>query len=386
MSTMYREILVFVIGTTPQIITETMYAMINREEVIIPDEVYIITTMTGMKCIEEELIKKDHFRTFCREFAISPDIIKEDSFILISDEESKPLEDIRTKEHNEIAGDTIVNFIKDKTFDMRTRLHCSIAGGRKTMSFYMGSAMQLFGRPWDKLYHVLVSPEFESNPEFYYKPTKNKTISIRDRNGNITKTLNTKDAVIDLAELPFIRLREKVPLYGKTFKELIRESQQEIDTAMTQPLLTVKLKDRIISIGDILIVCEPLPLVLYTYFLRQKLHACVYPNNTYCFDCSECYTHIDVLSNEEAFEDILRDYTAIYGSLSGMIERFRQIWNNNKIDRERIRSGISKINRDIKEALNDGTLSTIYTITSKRRYGDTRYGIQVEKGKIRMEE
>ncbi|WP_442891844.1 CRISPR-associated ring nuclease [Dissulfurispira sp.] len=40
------------------------------------------------------------------------------------------------------------------------------------MSFYMGAALQLFGRPWDRLYHVLVTPEFESNPEFFTSQRK----------------------------------------------------------------------------------------------------------------------------------------------------------------------------------------------------------------------
>ena len=62
-----------------------------------------------------------------------------------------PLEDIRDRQDNESLGDFIATFIKEKAGDERSRLHCSLAGGRKTMSFYMGSALQLFGRPWDKL-------------------------------------------------------------------------------------------------------------------------------------------------------------------------------------------------------------------------------------------
>ena len=47
------------------------------------------------------------------------------------------------------------------------------------MSFYMGAAMLLFGRPWDKLYHILVTPEFETNHEFFYKPQKIRRHEIR---------------------------------------------------------------------------------------------------------------------------------------------------------------------------------------------------------------
>ena len=41
----YREILIFVAGTTPQIITETLYGLIvGKKPPVIPDELYILTT------------------------------------------------------------------------------------------------------------------------------------------------------------------------------------------------------------------------------------------------------------------------------------------------------------------------------------------------------
>lgn len=50
------------------------------------------------------------------------------------------------------------------------------------------------------------------------------------------KRINTKDAEIFLAELPFIRLRDKltIPLQGKGFKELVTEGQKDLDIATIQ--------------------------------------------------------------------------------------------------------------------------------------------------------
>ena len=124
------------------------------------------------------------------------------------------MEDIREVSHNESLGDFIADFVRDRTEDPSVRLHCSLAGGRKTMSFYLGSALQLFGRTWDKLYHVLVTPEFESHPDFYYKPKKNRVLELKDNNGKVLRRLHTKNAQISLAELPFVRLRDKIPLGG----------------------------------------------------------------------------------------------------------------------------------------------------------------------------
>ena len=49
-------------------------------------------------------------------------------------------------------------------------LHVSIAGGRKTMGFYVGYALSLFARDQDRLSHVLVPPSLESRQDFFYPP------------------------------------------------------------------------------------------------------------------------------------------------------------------------------------------------------------------------
>jgi len=115
------------------------------------------------------------------------------------------LADIRTVKENEATGDRISSFIRTKTSEPGTRLHCSLAGGRKTMSFYLGAALQLFGRPQDRLYHILVSPEFESNPSFFYPHKTDTTIECRMPDGT-TARLNSRTAKVELAELPFVRL------------------------------------------------------------------------------------------------------------------------------------------------------------------------------------
>ncbi len=214
-SSEFRETLIFVAGTTPQIITENIYALIHQNPSVIPDEIYILTTQTGRRSIQERLIDSGIFRKFCKEFKLSEDILNKDSIVVVKDHNGNSLADIKEGQDNESIGDFIANFIKDKASDSKARLHCSLAGGRKTMSFYIGSALQLFGRPWDKLYHVLVTPEFESNPEFYYKPKKDRTLK-KDR-----KTLHTKDAKIYLAELPFIRLSNKIQPTFRTLKVYI---------------------------------------------------------------------------------------------------------------------------------------------------------------------
>lgn len=374
----FKEVLIFVAGTTSQIITETIYALIHQNPPVYPDEIHVITTTHGKKLIKENLIEGGRFINFCKEFRLRENLLNEDSIVIVKDHKGSPLEDIRDRQDNESLGDFIATFIKEKAGDERSRLHCSLAGGRKTMSFYMGSALQLFGRPWDKLYHVLVTPEFESNAEFYYKPKKNRILK---KNG---RELNTKGAEIFLADLPFLRLREKIPLDGKGFKELVQESQKEIDTAMTQPVLAVNLNERTVYIGNIPVDMVPLQLMIYTAYLRQKADNCKYPDKVYCFDCADCFPSIVDLSSRPALEKMAKDYKMIYKDQPFRAEELLDKWSDG-LEMNAIRQNISKINRTIKEQLSNETLLPYYLITSIKKYAGSRYGVRVEKGKIRIE-
>jgi hypothetical protein len=135
---------------------------------------------------------------------------------IIKGQKGQFLDDIREGSHNEALGDFIAGFIREKSQDSNTRLHCSLAGGRKTMSFYLGSALQLFGRPWDKLYHVLVSPEFESHPEFYYKPRKDRSYLKEIAMGKWPNSYTRR--CTDLLTNSFHQVARKIPFNGKGFQ------------------------------------------------------------------------------------------------------------------------------------------------------------------------
>src|SRR4030042_1074611 len=382
-----REVLIFVTGTTPQIVTETLYGLTQEcQPPVIPDEIHIITTSNGKEKIEAELLGRGRLTAFSKEFGLSSIPLNRESIHVVSDEGGNPLEDIREVSHNEALGDFIANFVKEKSQDMNVRLHCSIAGGRKTMSFYLGSALQLFGRPWDKLYHVLVSPEFESHPEFYYKPKKDRVLELKGSNGKVIKRLHTKDAQISLAELPFIRLRDKVPLDGKGFKELVREGQKEIDISSIQPPVRVNLSEKVFYIGHVGIDMVPMQMVLYVNLLRRKLEGCHFPERPYCLDCIDCFPYLGDLSNRKTLDEIAKDYQRAYGPSSGRVEEFLKHWEKKGgIDSDTLRQNISKINKTLKENIEDETLHPYFAITPIGKHGSKRYGVRGEKGKIVIE-
>ncbi|MCX7793203.1 MAG: CRISPR-associated ring nuclease Csm6 [Thermodesulfovibrionales bacterium] len=379
----FKEVFIFVAGATPQIITETLYALVTKEPPVYPDEIFVITTSTGKKAIEDAFFERRIFEEFKKEYGIPEIPLTKDSILVIKNAFGEELQDIRDKEDNTLAGNFITSFIRDKAKDTRSRLHCSLAGGRKTMGFYLGSALQLFGRPWDRLYHVLVSQEFESNPEFFYKPKLNKIIKARRSDGEIIE-LNTDNAKIELAELPFIRLGSKIEFHGKEFEELVEEGQKEIDIAMLQPVLQVNLRERTVMVGSHTVEMIPVHLMIYTAFLRQKTEHCKYPERLYCLECIDCFPVLIDFSSRQALEKMAEDYKKIYWGQPFKAEDLKEKWRDG-IGIESLRQYITKINKAIKDEIDERYLP-FCQISSFKIYGATRYGIRIEKTKIKINE
>lgn len=200
------------------------------------------------------------------------------------------------------------------------------------------------------------------------------------------KKLNTRDAQILLAELPFIRLRDKIRLGERGFKDLVREGQKEIDTALVQPALRANLIEKTVYIGQTCVDLIPIQMVLYVNFLRRKVEACPFPSRPYCLDCTDCFPYLGDLSKRKALEEMTRDYQKAYGPSSGRVDEFQRHWERKGgIDQDTLRQNISKINRALKEHVEDEALLPYVTITAVGKHGSKRYGVRAEKGKIVIE-
>lgn len=380
-----QNVLICVAGITPQVITETIYALSQKVPPIHIHKIYIITTSLGKKAIQSSLLQNGYLKALEDEYGLPHLIIDDKSFIIPLDENGRPLDDIKNEEENRILGNTIVSFIQGLTKDDNVTLHCSIAGGRKTMSFYLGFALQLFGRPQDKLYHVLVSPEFESNQSFFFKPKKNRIIEYKTPNNEVIR-LNTDEAKIELAELLFIRLSGKISFKEKDFNALVDEGQRTIDTALIQPDIYIYLEERHIQIGSTPIKMQPNLLIFYNLFLKQKVKHCRRPERPYCRNCTDCFLTIkgDLISNE-CIDELAEDHLLVYRKSPLGTQEFVRKWGKN-LSIEVVRQYISKINKTIREQILDGTLRQICAISCLRRYGEGLYGVRIEKGKINITE
>jgi CRISPR-associated protein (TIGR02584 family) len=244
-----RKILVLVSGMSPQIITETLYALITQDQPWVPNEVHLITTEQGRSNAVGKLLneKTEVFKRLLNDYGVIRIIKFDQSTIHIIDRHGEPLNDLRTPEENQAAADFISEKIRQFTQDPNTELHVSLAGGRKTMGFYAGYALSLFGRAQDKLSHVLVSERYESS-DFYYPAPESDRDWIETRDG---KTLDTHKAMVWLAEIPYVRMRnglpEKLLAGGSSFSDTIKIARyvtEQPHLVLNPKNLTARLHDQ----------------------------------------------------------------------------------------------------------------------------------------------
>lgn len=196
-----KNILIITLGETPQVVTETVWALLSRDAPFVPDEIHLVTTDNGRaKCkgliggTDSELAQLFRFHN------LNP---VEPQVHLPRDGLGRELRDVRNEAENIAFANTLTRLVKHFASDPRTCIHVSLAGGRKTMSYYAGVAISLFGRDQDELTHVLVEPaEFEHCRDFFWPHQKQPTITTA--NG---RALDAKNARIIMVSSPFIRLR-----------------------------------------------------------------------------------------------------------------------------------------------------------------------------------
>ena len=363
----FEEVFVFVLGKTPQVITETIYCLMQQQPPIVPHRIYILTTTEGKRTLEIQLLESGHLEGLFREFGHRPPAREDLQIIVFRARDGTPLSDIRTSQDNEAVGDFITAFIKDLAQDPRVRLHCSLAGGRKTMGFYLGMALSFFGRPWDKLYHVLVDPKLESRPDFFYPSSQwlqGESVSL-----------------IDLADLPFVRLRDRIDLTQSGFRQLVQEGQRAIDLAIFQEPVRINLKELLLIIGNRAVNLPPVLLAFYRVFLLQKVTRCKNPARPCCGPCSDCFLSLAELSGPSVYDVVLEGLKEIYGPRSGRVENFKNRWQKRGgIDQDVILQYVSKINRAFRIA----DLGIPYRISPVGKRYRKRYGIHLDRSLIRI--
>lgn len=357
-----RTVLLTSCGMYPQVITGMIFALSQRDEPVEPAEIYVITTEVGMDQIKRYLLDdtNGYFFRLCREYDLTNTRFELSNVQLLENAVGIPLDDIQTSEDNEAVANTITELVRTLTSDPNTALHVSLAGGRRTISYYLGYALSLFGRPQDRLSHTIVSREFEADDEFFY-PNKEPTF-ITDDTGN---TLNTQDAKVVLAEIPFVRLREGLPvdlLEGKTtFVEAVASVPKITKGAQVQ----ISLEKKSLVMNDIAIDLPPILFAWYSWLASRRK------------DRSEDESAILVRGkHHEEFLDFLK---ALFGARHPSVHRAAKALERG-FTIDYVSEKNSRINKKVSQALALHAYS--FRIHSHGERPNTRYGLLLEPENI----
>lgn len=377
-----RHILLALLGRTPQVLTETLYALCVANNVPV-QEVWAISTAEGRQAALVQLLHATHGRFYqlqkdyprrCGQVHFNAEQI------LVAQDGLLPLADIRNRQDSETFLELILRVLWEKTNDPSTVLHCSLAGGRKTMSTYMALVMQMLGREQDKLYHVLLTPpEAEHHAEFYYPAAVSQIWPLS--NGREFDSAKVK---VELVEIPYVRLRERLPLEKFAspvgYRKLLEWVQRDINQTLTLPPLVLDSTRRALMIGKSEILLQPQRFCLYWYFADRSRRR---PKHVAVEDCAAYFDYPESPYASRAMRDgLLQRFRAL--DPSGQMEaNFREkVLEHGELPMPWVLQAISRINQKIRLGLPNAYWVPFYLISAVGKRGRKCYGIKLEGGKM----
>ena len=357
-----RRVLLAVAARSPQIVTETIYALTQQAKTAcMPTEIHVITTQHGEPYVQELLGqsgKRGWLQKLCDDYQLDYAINNNVTIHCIRDGDGNALDDIRSREDNTHAADFITGIVQSLTAAPDSSLTVSLSGGRRTMTFYVGYALSLFGRPQDRLTHVIVEEEYFFNAEFYYPPPKSVWVAREDNSG-----FDASKVQVTLADIPFVRLREGLPsrlLEGQTtFTDTVNAAQAELNP----PQIKLEQHAGTLICGNTVIDMNVVEKSFYIMLLK-RCAAGKQPLR---------WTDTDVAGQ------FLKEYRLLNGQ-SGAFERVRKTLMNG-MTKEYFEQRKSRINRRLKEVLGN-RMAQYYVIDSHGKRPNTRFGLSLPKDVI----
>jgi CRISPR-associated protein (TIGR02584 family) len=276
----WRDILVVTGGSSPQIVTETLYALLRRgERPFVPNKIICAITQGVQEAFGTEL--EAALEALRRNFGLKVDWSRHDQvwqqckvgcFVEYPrNAEGQPVWDVRSDADATLYGNFISEIVRIETLDPSSRLHLSIGGGRRTMSFYGGAAMSLFGRSQDELSHVLVNPpDFERCADFWFPSSSRRLVHHDDG-----RRLDASVAKIELTIIPFLRVRARLPrtLLTQNMDYAGHVAQANAVIGRTPLMLELVTSERRVRIGTLADFTLPnTEFALYQLMAEWKLH------------------------------------------------------------------------------------------------------------------
>lgn len=366
-----RRVLLVTTGLSPQVVTESLYALaVRKTRKFVPTEIHLITTKTGAERARSSLLgDQGWLPRFCHDYDISGIRFDQNFIHPLVGADDQPLDDIQTPVDNQLAADQIANYVRRLSADPDSAIHASIAGGRKSMGLFLGYAFSFFGRPQDRLSYVLISPPYESNPNFFY-PTPTDHFIQNARSGH--QCLNAREAEVKLAEIRFVRLRNEIPAHvlksAVVFDSVVDIAQQVIGPAE----LIIDLAAQKIQASGKAIKVSPVNLAFLAWLARnQKAGG------------SWVTCPVEGAPEQRDADDFLNEYVRINGNAANSMPTIKRLKGG--MTRAFFSETKSKLNRQLREKLPVESMPP-YLIERRKDGNIWPHGFNIASENIHFEE
>ncbi len=331
------NVLICLIGKSPQILTESLYFLVVRHQVRI-DKLIIITTSESISEIKDAITKNLEI------FKVS-NKLKYDWQL----DYQYASEEIYERQEESSLTKLIFEIVQSEKIK-GSNLHCIISGGRKTMSVDLAIALSIFGGIQDKMYHIVASDKFVKSGK-YFPETEEES----------------RELVF--FEKPFVRLKAVEPREKfDGISSLVSEVQNSIDSRLDLPELKIYAQDRAIEVNGTRIGMQPLPFSVYYFFARIA--------GTFIRGGK-------MFSDENAKE--IWNYYKEFSQAYGQFQRVKSgLWIEGQINFELVQKSISIIRKQLNDSIQNTALSDFYLINTIGNYADKHYGIKLNKSRVKF--
>lgn len=369
-----KNTLLAVCGLSPQVITETLYALNQMNRPV--HAIHVITTRPGKDKILSHLLDGGHgpFYRYLKEYSVTGVDFGPGNVHVVRNSDNAEIEDIVDESDNARVLAKCMKLAFHLTRKPDRAVFFSIAGGRKTMGACLTLAAQMYGRQQDRLYHVLVTPEFESSRGFFYPPEKEVSIELRKPTGE-SYSMSTRYARVNLIHMPFFSIRSQLaPEFldqprdpATLMQSLIREDRAR---------LVVNLPEGKIRYRGMEMDMIASRLALYAFFALAKKY-CPAPDRQ-CRSCDRCFLDFGEIGKRQP------EITRLYKQLRGTrpLEEMSPSGIRG-LDKENFNSSKSRIKEDLLNAFGPMALEKL-EIASVGKRNEKRYGIWLDRDAIEV--
>lgn len=274
-----RRVLVCLSGLTPQVITETLYALLTSAQPFVPTELHVVTTTEGARravaLLQGTPQRPGALAELWHDYAPKGAALSFDpgQQVHLISEGKLELPDVTQAGHHVSTADSILSTLRPLLTDRHSAVHASLAGGRKSMSFYMGYVMSLLARDQDRLSHVLVNAPFDTLPDFSHPPRVPVELEAPDGS-----KVSTASARVGLSEIAFVKISRHLPkqlLSGQhNFESLVRQAQ----AALEGMRVVLDVERRVVAITSggaqaARVLLSPQEFGLYAYLAQRRLRS-----------------------------------------------------------------------------------------------------------------